>query len=127
MQDPNHEPARRHRVFVYGTLRRGERNHDLLATQCRLGACRSAPGFTLFDTGPYPAATRGGTTALVGEVYAVTPACFDALDRLEDYPRSYTRERIDTPYGSAWLYLWIRGLAPHWRRLHGDWTRRAAS
>lgn len=112
------------RVFVYGTLRRGESNHRYVAEARRLGGHVTAPGYTLYDTGPFPAAMAGGSTAIVGEVYAVDRRGFRLLDRLEGYPREYTRRRIATPYGAAWMYLWIRRVDPRWRRLAGDWCRR---
>jgi len=112
------------RVFVYGTLRAGESNHALLAGQTLLGPHQTPARYTLFDTGPYPAAVADGSTALTGEVYAVDAACFRRLDQLEDYPVSYTREQIETPLGRAWIYLWIAAIRPSWRQLAGDWCRR---
>jgi hypothetical protein len=38
-----------HRVFVYGTLLRGQVNHHLLAGAVRLGTHRTAPVFTLIQ------------------------------------------------------------------------------
>lgn len=122
MSPERHDPARR--VFVYGTLRRGCRNHHLLRRARYLGRHRTPPAYTLFDTGPYPAVVTGGRTRVVGEVYAVDGRTFRALDRLEDYPRSYTRRRIDTPYGPAWIYLWRLRIDPDWPALAGDWRRR---
>lgn len=90
----------------------------------RVGRHRTPPGYTLYDTGPYPAAVAGGRTPIAGEVYAVDGRTFRLLDRLEDYPRSYTRRRITTPYGPAWIYLWRRSVDPRWRRLAGDWCAR---
>lgn len=112
------------RVFVYGTLRAGERNHHILADQRYLGEYRTPARYTLYDTGPFPAAVAGGRTALTGEVYAVDRRCFRLLDRLEDYPTHYTRRRIATPLGGAWIYLWIKPVDARWRRLDGDWRRR---
>lgn len=119
-----HDGISRERVFVYGSLRRGERNHFFLDGQTRLGACQTDAAYALFDTGPYPAAVAGSSTALSGEVYAVDAACFAQLDVLEDYPHSYTRAQIATPWGRAWIYLWIAAVDPAWRRLPGDWCAR---
>ncbi len=114
------------RVFVYGTLRRGKRNHALLAKQKYLGEFQTQARYALYDTGPYPAAVGAGDTALRGEVYAVDKTCFARLDVLEDYPHSYTREQIRTAFGRAWIYLWIADIEPDWYRLDGDWCRRPA-
>ncbi|SEO56454.1 gamma-glutamylcyclotransferase family protein [Aquisalimonas asiatica] len=111
----------REQVFVYGTLRRGGSNHRLLRDARLLGAHRTDPVFAMLDVGPYPGVVNGGETAIQGEVYAVTPAQFRELDALEDYPRTYTRQRIATPWGEAWIYLY----RPRGQRLPqvptGDW------
>ncbi|MDQ2695481.1 MAG: gamma-glutamylcyclotransferase [Pseudomonadota bacterium] len=109
------------RVFVYGTLRRGGSNHRWLRGAPRLGAHRTAAQFTLLDLGPYPAAVAGGRTALRGEVYAVDAARLALLDRLEDCPREYRRQRIPTPFGAAWIYLYRRPAPGAPRIASGDW------
>jgi len=111
-------------VFVYGTLMRGEYNHHYLTDQTYLGPHRTEPLFHLYNTGPYPAATRPGRNALHGELYRVDADCMARLDVLEDYPLSYTREQIVTPEGLAWIYLWIASLNPRWPLLAGDWRAR---
>lgn len=115
------------RVFVYGTLRRGESNAGYLRDANYLGQAVTAPRYHLFDTGPFPAAAAGGRHGLVGEVYAVNRPTLRRLDRLEDIPRSYNRWRIDTPFGEAWLYLWVAAIDPRWPRLAGDWRHRRRS
>ena len=112
------------RVFVYGTLRPGQRNHHYMATATHAGAYITPACFTLLDTGPYPAALDAGETALVGDVFEVDEDSFAALDRLEDYPIHYTRRQIDTDHGQAWIYLWIAARDPAWPVIeHGDWCR----
>lgn len=82
------------RVFVYGTLLRGERYHDLLSGARLVAEARTPPGFRLVDLGEYPALVRGGHGSVVGEVYEVDDATLAALDRLEDHPRLYRRTPI---------------------------------
>ncbi len=109
-------------VFVYGTLRRREYNHFWLHNVPLLGRHRTAPCYTLFDLGRYPAAVAGGRTALVGEVYRLTAELLARLDRLENYPSEYTRARMATPYGPAWIYLYRRAPAPGTPVIDsGDW------
>lgn len=113
------------RVFVYGTLRPGERNHHYLAQATHLGGHITPAMFTLLDTGSYPAALDYGQTAVVGDVFAVDDAIFAALDALENYPVHYTRRQLDTAFGPAWIYLWIATRDPSWPRIeHGDWCQR---
>lgn len=111
----------RHLVFVYGTLLRGEVNHGLLADAEHMGPHRTGPCFTLFSLGAYPGVSRGGRTAVHGEVYRVDDAGLARLDRLEDYPRLYDRTLIPTPHGRAWIYLY-RGRVRGRRVIRsGDW------
>ncbi|MFV8833648.1 gamma-glutamylcyclotransferase [Aquisalimonas sp.] len=110
-------------IFVYGTLRRGGSNHRLLQDARLLGEHLTDPVFAMLDIGPYPGVVPGGQTAVRGEVYVVTPARFRELDALEDYPRTYTRRPLTTPWGDAWIYLY----RPRGQRLpqvsSGDWFR----
>ncbi len=112
------------RVFVYGTLLEGCRNHHWLMGARKLGDHVTGACYTLYDLGPYPGVMAKGATAVVGEVYLVSAGILARLDVLEDYPREYTRERIDTPFGPAWIYLY-RQPPPHARPLvGGDWRQR---
>jgi gamma-glutamylcyclotransferase (GGCT)/AIG2-like uncharacterized protein YtfP len=93
-------------VFVYGTLRRGEANHHLLAAAEYCGVHTTLPGYRMLHLGTYPGVVAGGSTAIEGEVYRVDGKGFAHLDRLEAYPRLYTRKLIPTPWGRAWIYLY---------------------
>lgn len=112
-------------IFVYGTLRRGFLNHKLLHNARYLGRHVTEPAYTMLDLGAYPGVVNGGTTPIVGELYAVTPRILHRLDILEDYPNLYTRTLVAAACGHAWMYLYRR------RRFHrsvvvsGDWRRRA--
>jgi gamma-glutamylaminecyclotransferase len=88
--------ARTH-VFVYGSLRKGEFNHRLLAVpgaRLIMAKSRTEPGYELRDLGAFPGMVRGGAGAVIGEVYEVDEATLAALDRLEGHPRFYSRTRI---------------------------------
>lgn len=111
------------RVFVYGTLRRGQRNHRWLRPARRLGPWRTAPGYTLYDLGAYPGARAGGDAPLDGEVYAIPRRSLARLDRLEDCPGEYVRRTVPTPWGPAWMYL-LRRPPSRARPLDGPWRRR---
>lgn len=109
-------------VFVYGTLRQGQSNAFLLAQSQFLGRYITEKHFHLFDLGEYPAAIKGDEL-LVGEVYRVDDATLARLDLLEDYPREYDRQLIDTPYGPAWIYLYQDPRSLKRRILTGDWCQ----
>jgi gamma-glutamylaminecyclotransferase len=88
------EVEQRTRVFVYGTLLTGERNHHLLEGARRVAEARTQPAFTLHDFGPFPGLVAGGDHAVLGEVYEVDEPTLAALDRLEGHPSFYQRTSI---------------------------------
>jgi gamma-glutamylcyclotransferase (GGCT)/AIG2-like uncharacterized protein YtfP len=108
-------------VFVYGTLRRGERNHHFLKEAPLLSYHRTAPCYTLVNLGRYPAAIPGGETAIVGELYALGEGLLARLDRLEDCPREYIRELIPSPRGPAWMYVYRHPIPGALVIASGDW------
>lgn len=91
-------------VFVYGTLKRGHRNHDwLMGASFRGDAV--LPGAVLHDLGPFPMAISGDGQ-VIGEVYAVDEAGLARLDHLEGCPRLYERKEMGLADGrTAWVYL----------------------
>ena len=99
-------------VFVYGTLKRGHGNHRLLETSTRLGEAVTADAcYRMGDTGGFPEVTRNGLHAIAGEVYEVSTATLESLDRLEGNGQMYVREQVDVQLSTgecltAWIYLW---------------------
>ncbi|MCZ7583327.1 MAG: gamma-glutamylcyclotransferase [Deltaproteobacteria bacterium] len=83
-------------LFVYGTLKRGQRNHFLMREARFLGEAVTAPLYTLLNLGPFPGMVPGGTTAVHGELYEVGRELLARLDRHEGVPRLYIR-------GVVWL------------------------
>lgn len=92
-------------VFVYGTLKRGLSNHHYLRRARFVGEATTPAGFLLFDLGAYPGAWMPGPLALHGEVYEVDSLTLAALDHLEEVPRMYRRERVETQFGTAIVYV----------------------
>uniref|UniRef100_A0A182WY00 Gamma-glutamylcyclotransferase family protein n=1 Tax=Anopheles quadriannulatus TaxID=34691 RepID=A0A182WY00_ANOQN len=100
------------RVFVYGTLKRGEPNHHWLTDAANGQARFIAKGRTV---GRYPlvVATRhnvpflldvpGTGHSVVGEIYEIDDRMLGRLDVLEDYPQLYDRrpEEIRNETSSA--------------------------
>jgi gamma-glutamylcyclotransferase (GGCT)/AIG2-like uncharacterized protein YtfP len=95
-------------VFVYGTLRRGQSNHHLLAG-ARWGGEQRLPGARLHNLGPFPMAIATPDTAadaVQGELWWVDAATLAQLDRLEGHPRLYERRPLTLASGQrAWVYL----------------------
>ena len=82
-------------LFVYGTLKRGQRNHFLMSEARFLGEAVTAPLYTLLDLGPFPGMIPGGSTAVHGELYEVGPELLMRLDRHEGVPRFYVRDVVN--------------------------------
>lgn len=102
------------RVFVYGTLKRGDCRHAALADQQFLGVARTQPGYRLYDLGSYPGLVEdeSATHCIDGEVYAVTPSCLHRLDTIEGVDEGlYERRTIQLMAGfddapvSSYFYL----------------------
>jgi len=91
------------RVFVYGTLLRGGRYHEVLAGARFEGEALTVAAFELVDLGPYPALVSTGRTHVAGELYQVDEATLQALDRLEAAPELYQRVAIELSDGSRAL------------------------
>jgi gamma-glutamylaminecyclotransferase len=84
-------------VFLYGTLKRGQRNHRLLAGQRFLGEATTAPHYRLYDCGRYPCLVDVGANgvAVKGEVWEVGAEVLARLDAYEEVPQLYTRHEIE--------------------------------
>lgn len=91
-----------HKVFVYGTLKRGHSNHLLLSTSnfvkesVTKGEMRSLGGF--------PAIHLNSNRTIHGEIYEVDDTVLERLDRLEGVPYFYQRNKVETPDGPVWVY-----------------------
>ncbi|MGC3967179.1 MAG: gamma-glutamylcyclotransferase family protein [Pirellulales bacterium] len=108
-------------VFVYGTLKRGQRNHYFLDASEYLGTAFTDAKYRLIDCGPYPALVERPTDeplVIGGEVYRIDAATLAELDQLEDEGRLYRRALIEVLMidGGAcsqapqtlqvWTYFW---------------------
>lgn len=110
-------------VFVYGTLRHGQRNHHLLAQSPWLGNHATPPIYSLYDLGHYPAVITGHSV-IYGEVYQVDERTLAQLDLLEDVPVTYRREQIETPFGLAWMYFYQNEQHLDALISSGDWCQK---
>lgn len=99
-----------HRIFVYGSLKRGFRHHEELRGARYEGVAETASGYALYVVGDYPAMVRQGTGRVVGEVYTVDEDHLRRLDAFEDCPELYERQSIILEGGrSAEAYLMAPG------------------
>ena len=77
-------------LFVYGTLKRGQRNHALLLGAPFGGEAR-IDGMRLYDLGPFPMAIAEAGFHIEGELFGVDARLLAELDRFERSPRLYER------------------------------------
>jgi gamma-glutamylcyclotransferase (GGCT)/AIG2-like uncharacterized protein YtfP len=85
-----------HRVFVYGTLKRGESNYPLLEASSQfLGEAVTLPTYKMIATS-FPVIMADATgKPVAGEIYSVDGTTLARLDQLEREGRSYDRVQID--------------------------------
>jgi gamma-glutamylcyclotransferase (GGCT)/AIG2-like uncharacterized protein YtfP len=115
------------KVFVYGTLKRGGRNHRYLAGQQFIGEGRTGPGFTLYSLGDYPGMVRSSRIDhdVTGEVWTVSADCLASLDELEGINEGlYERVAISLlppfAHGPVETYLYLRSIEGR-RPLGAEW------
>jgi gamma-glutamylcyclotransferase (GGCT)/AIG2-like uncharacterized protein YtfP len=124
-------PPQTHRVFVYGTLQRGHRNHALLETSKFIGEAATLRTYWMITTGVFPVALDEVPAdfglqplAIAGEIYHVDDATLEQLDRLERKGRAYDRKVTDVYEAGhkvqAHIYI---GIADYWHHRHlPAWT-----
>lgn len=115
------------KIIAYGTLMTGERNHHFCENAVKIAHC-TVTG-TLYDTGyGFPAFVPEGTTEVQAELITLPIECWQDIDRLEGYPRLYTREIVPAtlPNGTStegWIYIMTR-LPPQAKLIPcGDWKQ----
>lgn len=96
-----------HRLFIYGTLKRGDVRAPLLAGQSFLGEATTAPRYRLFNTGDYPALVEAkplglAGVSILGELWQVDDNCLARLDIEEGVDEGlYERRVIELDGGDA--------------------------
>jgi len=130
------------KVFVYGTLKRGYGNNQLLSTAEFIGSGQTAMPMLMLNAG-FPVAMLPQTpwnnraAPIKGEVYEVDIETLKRLDRLESEGRMYLRDpvavRMDD--GTNLYAQMYRGNFAYWQdhtevfepenEMH-DWRRRSA-
>ena len=106
-------------IFVYGTLKTGYWNNQVMGKSKCLGAADSTKKLAMVD-GPFPYIVNGGDEhaqghTIRGELWNVDATSTGVnLDRLEGYPHHYTRKKgmfklvDDGTDISAWFYYSAR-------------------
>lgn len=101
-------------LFDYGSLLRGERDHELLAGAEFLGETRTKPLYTLVDLGPYPALFVGGNVSVLGELYRIDKKRRFTIDVRKECPVMFQRIKIALESGKL-----VEGYAMREEQLRG--------
>ncbi|MBE4908554.1 gamma-glutamylcyclotransferase [Bacillus luteolus] len=122
----------KHLVFVYGTLRKDERNHFILNGAKCIGNRAWTKGY-LYDTHlGYPVLQENEEGTVYGEIYEVSAAQLEKLNDLEGYygegENNYYERKIqvihtDTQEYEALLYYKPNAKSSMFKELidSGDW------
>jgi gamma-glutamylcyclotransferase (GGCT)/AIG2-like uncharacterized protein YtfP len=114
------------RLFVYGLLLQGEREHALLEGAPLLAEARTVASHTLIDLDFYPVLLLGGQVSVVGELYAVTRQLRFRLDVHHQCPALFRRVTVKLSDGTeAETYVMDDDKVRGKRRLRGgSWRGR---
>ncbi|HVY28137.1 MAG TPA: gamma-glutamylcyclotransferase family protein [Polyangiaceae bacterium] len=114
------------RLFVYGLLLQGEREHALLEGAPLLGEARTLPQHTLVDLDFYPVLLTSGGVAIVGELYQVSRQLRFKLDVHHQCPALFRRVTVRLDDGTeAETYAMDEEKVRGKRRLkNGSWRGR---
>ena len=115
-------------VFVYGTLKKGKRNHFVISDlPFTSKAETNEKGFYLQDNGNFPYLLRTKSKKLAkrikGEVYSINDSQIAMLDRFEGVPSLYNREIIDVKLENGAIvkaYVYIPNYDPQQTILETD-------
>jgi len=83
-----------HKVFVYGTLMKGEAYHTEYMRGARFEGKATLPDYALYDLGSYPAISPAPGNFVKGEVYSVSDSTLKKLHCLECEGRLYTYKEV---------------------------------
>lgn len=114
----------RHKVAVYGSLRKGFGNHGtMVRAEGTFLSKDTISGFNLYPYAgrSFPCVTKGDNN-IVAEVYEVDEEGLSILDGLEGYPDFYDRLQTDTEnHKNVWIYYHDR-VSPELDLIEsGDW------
>jgi gamma-glutamylaminecyclotransferase len=99
-------------VFVYGSLKEGFENHEILSDAEFIARTRTKRNdYHMVSLGKFPAVVKNGCYFIAGELYKVDPLTMAYLDMLEGNGELYERERVELITGQkAWMYLFLYDL-----------------
>ena len=105
------------KVFVYGTLLRGNRNHPHFLGQSQFLGKAVLSGYALYNLGSYPGIIESPEDSVKGELYEVDEPTLNSLNHLEGEGslyalRSSPVEREDGTKVEAGIYVYLHAVSP---------------
>ena len=100
-----------HKVFVYGSLKRGYGNNNFLSDSKFVGEdVTKDNNYNLFSFGGFPGVIKGGGEKVLGELWEVDDDTLGHLDSLEGNGSFYQREIVPLESGEeAYMYITMGG------------------
>lgn len=118
-------------LFVYGSLKKGFKGHDLLSESRLIGTGRTYGLFCMYDMGKFPMVTdRTEVTNIKGEVYRV-PGTFEfwkIVDSFEGIRFFRTKVPIIIDGSgtlNAWIYLAVDEITEGMLIRDGSWENKS--
>jgi len=99
------------KVFVYGTLKSGNkvRGLHMFPGAEFIGDATTDQKFHMLDLGSFPGVRISNkqqpSLSIAGQVFDVSDETFAQLDAIEGYPVFYDRKQVNTSKGKAWMYI----------------------
>ncbi|MCD4801186.1 MAG: gamma-glutamylcyclotransferase [Methanococcoides sp.] len=92
-------------LFVYGTLKKGHKNHYLLAGSSFVSENCTEDNFQMLDMGDFPAVVKDDpVSSIVGELFSVDDSTLSAIDGFEG--KWFCREEVLLKDSCvAWMYF----------------------
>lgn len=101
-------------VLVYGTLMKGQSNHDYFLGNANFLGKAMLPNYEMYDLGSYPGIVEG-FGKVQGEVYGVDDSILESIDYLESEGNLYIRKLVKVFLSNdeimdAWCYIYNRSV-----------------
>lgn len=96
MEDKFQKPEEKKevKVFVYGTLMKGNSDHEKFLSDAKFLGDFKAEGFQIYDFGNYPLIIHNEIEKIKGEIYIIDSNILSKLDKLEGIGNLYIRKLI---------------------------------
>lgn len=96
----------KHNLFVYGTLKKGYWNNQLLKDSKFVGDSVTKNKYALYTSGIPFLSDIEEVSKVHGELYEIDSFTLERCDRLEGHPTFYTRKEIPIIVNNAEVLAW---------------------